>query len=172
MKILRVRWQISEQLENLWPKFKFNKLILNHILASTILFVSFLPWALFIIINWSNLTSGLGWMTNFQISVLERILTIIFNTSTVLVDFNNQFNFKNPLPYLIFIIIIYSFWFMYRKAPFHTFLFIALLVIIPGLSQIIPDFLIPRFWWWPFLPEVDREMGNSTCSNSLPYAPC
>lgn len=122
-------------------KFKFNKSILNHILASTILFVSFLPWILVITRDWSDIKSRIAWLNNFQISVLERILTIIFNTSTVLVDFNNQFNFKNPLPYLIFIIIIYSFWFMYRKAPFHTFLFIALLVIIPGLSQIIPDFL-------------------------------
>ncbi|MCU7243067.1 MAG: phospholipid carrier-dependent glycosyltransferase [Microcystis aeruginosa Ma_QC_Ch_20071001_S25] len=122
-------------------KFKFNKSILNHILASTILFVSFLPWILVITRDWSDIKSRIAWLNNFQTPVLERILTIIFNTSTVLVDFNNQFNFKNPLPYLIFLIIIYSFWFMYRKAPFHTFLFIALLVIIPGLSQIIPDFL-------------------------------
>ncbi|MCZ8120552.1 MAG: glycosyltransferase family 39 protein [Microcystis sp. LE18-22.4A] len=58
-------------------KFKFNKSILNHILASTILFVSFLPWILVITRDWSDIKSRIAWLNNFGSSgIVMQIINL------------------------------------------------------------------------------------------------
>lgn len=120
-------------------RFRLGKALIPYLLASLAGLVSFLPWVWVVMTSLTRLGTTTKWVAAFKISPKERLETWLYNLSVGFVDFNLEPDFKNPLPYLVLVLIGAAIYTLCRYAPWRTWLFILLLMGVPALAQVLPD---------------------------------
>lgn len=123
--------------------FRLSKTLTFYLFASLAGLLTFVPWLLVIIANFSA-SSVLIW-TAKKISLKSLFKYWILNLSRLFVDL--EFSSKTPLKisYLISPILIlvgYSIYFIFRNAPSRIWLFILALIGMPTLILALPDLFL------------------------------
>ncbi|MBX9256443.1 glycosyltransferase family 39 protein [Desmonostoc muscorum CCALA 125] len=123
-------------------RFRLTVTVKAYFLASFAGFLAFTHWMLVVITNFLQFNSSTAW-TNIQFPLEALIKSWLLQLSRIFFDLN--FGFENPLSYVItpvfLILIAYSIYFICRTTNYKTWLFILILILIPGLPLILPDLI-------------------------------
>jgi len=123
-------------------RFCWTKTVKAYFLASIAAFVSFTPWLIVILVNFSQFHDATAWtMTN--LSFIALIQSWLMQVSRIFFDLN--FGFENPFSYLIttffFTLVGYAIYFLYRTTHPQVWLFIVTLIAVPALPLMLPDLI-------------------------------
>jgi uncharacterized membrane protein len=132
--------------------FRWTRTVAAFVLAFCTGLLAFVPWILVVVTNLSATEKTTAWMTR-KMSVWDivkswyRGLSSIFIDSWNINDFFPNVHLPNlgfgkflGLPLLI--LIGYSFYFLYRRAPKKAWLFIFTLIGVTALALILPDLIL------------------------------
>ncbi len=125
----------------LMERLRITKLGLSYLAASIAGIATFIPWVIVLILSRAEPEKTTDWVASFQTGLLNRVGIWLHNLSTLFVDFQLLPNLKNPLPYLVFILLIYAIYWLCKTTTPRVWLFIVLLLAIPALAHVIPDLL-------------------------------
>ncbi len=127
--------------------FKLSKTVISFLVASLVVFLTFIPWLLAIINNFSKAEGGTDWASH-KVSWLSLIMMWSGNVSRLFFDIgvgsDNQLKDLLPLIPLILavlIIVVYSIYFLIRNAPKRAWLFILSLIGVTAIGLILPDLI-------------------------------
>ncbi|MBO3461543.1 glycosyltransferase family 39 protein [Aetokthonos hydrillicola Thurmond2011] len=123
-------------------KSQWTKTVEAYWLASLAAFVSFTPWIVVVLANFSHFNAATAW-TSMQLPLLTVIQSWLLQISRIFFDLN--FGFENPFSYIIttiFLILVgYSIYFLCRTTHPKIWLFIITLIAIPALPLMLPDLI-------------------------------
>lgn len=141
-------------------KFRFNKTVINFILAFLAAILTFAPWAFFLFTNSHKISD---WRQS-KIPLLGLIKAWVINLQIIFWDFHKnslwELPFEKPigvviyylLTLLILILLAYTIYFLCRYTPTKIWLFIVIMIVLPWLPLIIPDLIkggirstVPRY---------------------------
>jgi uncharacterized membrane protein len=132
--------------------FKLSKNLVSYVIASCLGLVMFSPWIWVIITNLDNLERKTKWAKNYQTELKNLVRIWLDNLSRIFIDFPYEASLKNPIPYLILMLVGYGIYFLVRRTPLRIWLFILTLIGVTALSQVLPDLiwggrrsLLPRY---------------------------
>ncbi len=132
--------------------FKISKNIVSYVIASVLGLFIFSPWIWVIFTNLDNLERKTKWARNYQADLKNLLRIWVDNLSRIFIDFPYEASLKNPIPYLILILVAYGLYFLVRRTPLRIWLFILTLIGVTALSQVLPDLiwggqrsLLPRY---------------------------
>ena len=130
-------------------KFRFNKVLITYLATTLAVFILFLPWLRFIVINnkelsdsikWHDSTISLSSLLNWWIINLSRLFLDIDPTYSVETDFSS---FNNPffifLIAALFLITGYSIYYLIQHGNLKNQSFVLTIIIVPALCLAIPD---------------------------------
>jgi uncharacterized membrane protein len=124
-------------------KFHWHKTVKAYSIASLTAFLSFTPWILVVLANFSKFHDSTAW-TATRSPWWAVIQSWLMQLSRIFFDLN--FGFENPLSYLItpifFIFVGYSIYFLCRTTHPQAWLFIITLIIVPALPLMLPDLIL------------------------------
>ncbi len=129
-------------------RFRLSKTFTAYLLASLAGILTFAPWLLIVITNPSQIHNGIGW-ASVKISPLFLVKRWAGIVSRIFLDFgldsNDSLTSAIPLllPILIVLsLVIYSIYFIYRKAPKRVWLFTLTLIGVTPLALIAEDLIV------------------------------
>jgi uncharacterized membrane protein len=133
-------------------RFRLSKTVLAFILAFLAGLLAFVPWILVVIANLSKAQETTAWMTR-ELTLGEIVKSWYRGLSGIFIDVWNINDFfpNLDLPNLSFgkflglpvlILIGYSFYVLYRKAPEKAWLFILTLIGVTAMALILPDLIV------------------------------
>ena len=123
-------------------KFRFNQVLTSYLFASVAGLLSFAPWLIVIVNNFSTLQSETDWTERaWTLSALvERWMR---DLSFVFVDLQFRYGLlRRFLAPLVLILAIYATYFLCRKSSKQVWLFILSLIAVTGLALILPDVIL------------------------------
>ena len=133
-------------------KFRLTRSVINYLLASLIGLVAYLPWLLVIAFNirrfygttlWTfdELSAPLYsiWLQNLGHAFLDVNL---FDKNLIYSDYFYPLKNSWFLIAGLLALTVYSFYFLYRKAPKSTWIFLLALTGFTGLALIVPDLIL------------------------------
>lgn len=124
--------------------FKITKNLLNYCLAGILSLLAFSPWIVVFFLNINRLEEGTSYYNQFPASFKQVIVTLYRNIGKVFIDFYHQKGkTESLLHFLVFLLIIYSLYFVIRQTKINTWLFIITLVLITPVAHIIANFITP-----------------------------
>ncbi|MDF0554979.1 glycosyltransferase family 39 protein [Kamptonema sp. UHCC 0994] len=127
--------------------FRLSKTLIRYVIASLVGVLAFIPWIIFALINVQKTNEG-RWGTT-STSVVTLIKSWIRGISLFFADFS--LNDDSPSIYfipftaavlIIFILVVYAIYFLYRHSPKQVWLFIFISITIPALALIVPDLIL------------------------------
>ncbi|MCF2147868.1 glycosyltransferase family 39 protein [Desmonostoc muscorum LEGE 12446] len=133
-------------------RFRFTKTVKAYLIATSAGFLAFVPWILTIINSLSEIErTTASAQTKQSLSVL--VSGWISNISYLFADFWRYEPFFPDLNLpvlrlgrflipLILILVVYSYFFVYRQAGKQVWLFVFILSAVPALALILPDLII------------------------------
>lgn len=131
---------------------KLSKNIVSYVIASFLGLVIFSPWIWVILTNLDNLDRKTKWARDHQDELKNLLRIWLDNLSRIFIDFPYESSLKNPIPYLILILVGYGIYFLVSHTPLRIWLFILTLIGVTALSQVLPDLiwggqrsLLPRY---------------------------
>ncbi len=123
-------------------KFRLSKTLIAYLLASVVGLLAFAPWLLVVINNSKHIYKAVGKTESKSFWYLVREWAV--NTSSIFIDINFDY-IDNPAKYLliipILILVVYSLYFLWHRAPKQAGIFIFLLIGITAISLILPDLI-------------------------------
>ncbi len=130
--------------------FHLSKTVTAYLLASLVGFLAFAPWILVVAklprpstLGWAEQKIGLLNMFSRWIGNLSRVfLDLGLDRSASLGSKSVQLGFLIPLILSLFILTVYSIYFLYRTTPKRTWLFILTLIGSITLALILPDLIL------------------------------
>ncbi|MEH2027197.1 glycosyltransferase family 39 protein [Nostoc sp.] len=133
-------------------RFRFTKTVKAYLIATSAGFLAFVPWILTVINSLSEIDRTTASAQTRQ-SVSALASGWISNISCFFADFWRYEAFLPDLNLpvlrwgrflipLILILVVYSFFFLYRQAGTRVWLFIFILSGVPALAVILPDLII------------------------------
>jgi uncharacterized membrane protein len=129
-------------------RFRLSKKFIAYLLASAAGGLAFLPWLMVFVKNWGQFEHDQGWIKGGHSNVLYLCLIIIKNISLSFIDNDS---FINPLIYkdifrisnlIILVLIVYSFYFVFKNTPERVSLFVFSLTSVTVLSLLLPDLIV------------------------------
>ena len=121
--------------------FKKYKNYSKYITASVLSIVAFSPWLLFIKLNAYKISD---WRAD-DVSFFSLIKSWIGNISRIFFDINLDSTapaiYIIPTTLFLFLLTIYSVYYLYRKTPLSVWLFIFTLIGITAIALILPDLI-------------------------------
>lgn len=113
-------------------RFRLTKNLVSYFLASLLVLLAFTLWLFVVITNSSKIISTTGWL--FQpVSWRLVVQHWLLNISYVFVSASPKIMF------FVFVLIIYSFYFLCRKNPYEIWLFVLLLIGSTAIPLILSD---------------------------------
>ncbi|WP_026733854.1 glycosyltransferase family 39 protein [Fischerella sp. PCC 9605] len=141
-------------------KFRWNKTVKAYLLASLAGFLAFMPWMLIAIANQFQFKSSSSSTTNSSPSG-NLITFLLMQLSRIFFDLN--LSWENPLSLfmtlIIFILVIYAIYFIWRTTHQKVWLFIITLILVPALPLIIPDLIVGEMRSFAQLDLVSVYLG-------------
>jgi uncharacterized membrane protein len=120
-------------------KFRWSQKLFSYLLASLAGLLLFTPWLWLIV---SNLSKIIETTASTNATVRNLPLRWLLNLSRLFFDLNQGLSFINPILYLTAVLSVYSLYFICRKTPKQTWLFILTLVGVTGIALIVPDLIL------------------------------
>ncbi len=120
---------------------KLTKNFASYIIASLLGLVIFTPWIWVIFNRLETLESKTKWVRNYQDNFQGLCRIWLDNLNRIFIDLPYQTSLKNPVFYLILILLCYGVYFLVRRTPVRIWLFILSLIGVTALSQILPDLI-------------------------------
>jgi uncharacterized membrane protein len=128
-------------------KFRWTKSVVAYAISSTIAAISFVPWALVVYASRSNVAATTSWREH-KLPLVELVRAWVMGVVRLFFDINNQSgdSISQLLPLLIVLPLLlallgYSMYYVYRKAPRRSWLFIYFLAGSTFLPLAIFDVL-------------------------------
>ena len=128
-------------------------LLFSYLTASVASLITYIPWLFFLVeIDETKMAS---WRQR-TIPVTELLKSWLLQTSMIVADLNPKYlggngdiglrdNFFDPLSFypmiVVWLIILYSFYFLINNSPLSTCLFISFLILVPALALACPDLI-------------------------------
>ncbi len=122
--------------------FKISKNIVSYVIASVLGLFIFSPWIWVMITSLDTLNNKTKWVKNHQTELKNLFRIWVDNLSRIFIDFPYEASLKNPIPYLILILVAYGLYFLVRRTPLQVWLFILTLIGVTALSQVLPDLIL------------------------------
>lgn len=142
-------------------ELRFSKVVLAYLACSLIGTIVFAPWLWVVITNRSQANSSTSWISGTRFSIPKLIQSWIHNASLSFFDMNLlSLGSGETLAKIIsklaevslLALILYAFYFLYRRTPKRIWLFVLTLTVTPSLALILPDIItggirsvIPRY---------------------------
>ncbi|MEQ9355702.1 glycosyltransferase family 39 protein [Coleofasciculus chthonoplastes] len=124
--------------------FKFTKKIIDYGLACVLSIVLFSPWIIIFFLNLGRVDEGTSYYDQFKISFSRLIMALYINIGNVFIDFYHRHGRLEKLFSLcLFLLIIYSLYYLVRKTRINVWLFIVILVSLTPLLHIVANFITP-----------------------------
>lgn len=130
---------------------KLTKTFITYLTASILALIAFMPWIITILINLNSLKETSKWALQ-KIPISDLLQEWLRNISYSFMDFwyyftyfpDSIFNLNFGLVFitLILILIVYSFYFIYRTTDLKIWFFILTLMIFNCLPLILPDLIL------------------------------
>jgi len=128
-------------------RFRLSKTFTAYLLASFAGILIFAPWLLIVITKPSQIHNGIAWLS-VKMSPLSLVKRWVGNLSRIFIDFGLDSNdsLTSAIPLLIpilFVLILvgYSIYFIYRKAPERVWLFTFTLIGVTPLALTSADLI-------------------------------
>jgi uncharacterized membrane protein len=150
-------------------KFKFTKTLISYLLASIAGGLTFLPWLLMVLINWTEVRRNTSQTQAVKLSLLELARNLTRKPGTLLYDLHTSLEpsfAERLMQYLVtgisLVFVFYVLYVLYRTTEKQVWLFVLLLIgvtvgglvlqdltlggytVIGGMSN-IPQYLTPCF---------------------------
>jgi uncharacterized membrane protein len=122
--------------------FKFSKIMINYLLGTLASILLFIPWILVILGKWNSHLPSVGTSQTPRGALMQ---TWVVDISRIFVDLNDSFNYQKSYIYLlVFILVIYSIYFLCRNTLPKTYLFILSLILVSALLLGLPDLILGK----------------------------
>jgi uncharacterized membrane protein len=119
--------------------FRFSKTVKAYLLAAVAGVLFFMPWIITVLSNYSSADGATSW-TKDKVHFPALVRTWILNLSRIFFDFNENFENKYLLLYLLMIaLVVYSVYYLYHQTQKQTWLFIFTLIGVTALTLALPD---------------------------------
>jgi uncharacterized membrane protein len=82
-----------------------------------------------------------SWVSSYKATFLERLEFWLHNSSLIFVDFNQEVDWTNPIPYITLFLLSYATYYLCRHTSKRVWLFVLLLMSVTAISQVLPDLL-------------------------------
>jgi uncharacterized membrane protein len=116
---------------------KVNKFIIRYLITCAVSLSAFIPWLIETISNISALNSGTNWASN-KLGSFSLIKFVLLNVRDL---FFNVGGGHNYLTFLLFILIIFSLYFLIHHSPKSMWAFVFSLMIVTIVIVLVPDIL-------------------------------
>lgn len=126
--------------EELWKR-RMSKAIVQYALASIAAIVAFSPWILVFLTSRDRTENTTRWVSSFNTGILNRIEYWVHNLGLIFMDFNQDVNWRNPLPLLFVVLLGYAVYVLCRRTHWKVWVFVMLLIGVTGVAQVVPDLL-------------------------------
>lgn len=130
--------------------FRFTKTVIAYVIASFISLLAFFPWLWFIYINLADFEKSVSWST-VTMPISYSINRLIYHVTYGFIDFfyifslypDSAFNwqFGKVIIPLIWILVIFSLWFLVRNTPKQIWLFCLTLIGTTAIALIVRDLM-------------------------------
>ncbi|UXE61312.1 MAG: glycosyltransferase family 39 protein [Woronichinia naegeliana WA131] len=124
--------------------FKLSKTFIYFLFASVLALLSFSPWIINFVNNLSRVDEGTSYYKQFKVSFIQLIIALYYNINKVFIDFfHRQGKLENLLHFFLFLLIIYSLYFLVRYTAKNVWLFVTMLIVLVPIAHIIANFITP-----------------------------
>jgi uncharacterized membrane protein len=161
-------------------RFRWSKTVTAYIIASIASILAFAPWIL-VTLNSLKTAKELTSWSSTSVPFSRLVKSWAGNISRTFFDINIDADtptyYAIPLVLVIVLLVIYSFYFICRKATLKVYFFILTMVGVPVLALVVPDLLfgglrstVPRYLVPCFLGillAVAYLIGNQITSSSF-----
>jgi uncharacterized membrane protein len=124
-------------------KFRITSKILYYILSLTGGIMLFAPWIFWVVNDLDKIKINTRYYSSFNPTFQKVINSLLKNIGNVFIDFHNTTKIEQHLDIILFVIILYSFYFICRRSPIKVWLFVLILVFLTPCFHIIPNFFSP-----------------------------
>jgi uncharacterized membrane protein len=131
-------------------RFRNRKTLIAYAIASSLGFLSFVPWILIIFNGLNRVDRNLNWLNDAP--SLAKIVTYwLANYTKILFDLKSDYRFSESIPHLLSFGIFslaslgllgYSIYYFYRHSLKKEYYFVLLLIFVPALLLAVPDLLL------------------------------
>ncbi|NJM86213.1 MAG: hypothetical protein HC847_02285 [Hydrococcus sp. RU_2_2] len=130
-------------------KFRVSKKIVSYLISCFTAILLFSPWIFTILNHSSGAKAALAWLDKTA-KLQENLISFVNNIFNAIIDFWFVYNYFPNLNFpnlrfgiyikpLLLILMVYSFYFIYRKTSIKIWLFILTLTFVPPLLIVIRD---------------------------------
>lgn len=125
-------------------KFKITKNVIDYLWASILGLIGFSPWIVVFFLNINRIEKGTSYYNQFPASFTDVIMRLYKNIGKSFIDFyHNKSKTESLLHFCLFLLIVYSLYFLIKNTKFNTWFFIITLIIVTPLIHIIANFITP-----------------------------
>ena len=123
-------------------KFRLSKTLIAFILSGISSVILFIPWLIVIVNNYQVLQGKTDW-TNIPRPFIDLLSAWELHLNSIFIDIHPAVGLATAprLTPIILVFLGYTIYFLYRRTPLKTWLFIVSLIIIPALGLILPDLI-------------------------------
>lgn len=130
-------------------KFRANSTLKSYLLTSSFSILSFMPWCFVILKNIETATGLTDWLKQ-PVPFLDLFMSWIKNLCDIFLHWHNIYERKLFISEQLFvfsygafilILVLYSFYFLYKQTPREVWLFIFTLTGVTALALVLPDIL-------------------------------
>jgi uncharacterized membrane protein len=120
---------------------RFSQAVRRYLISVVLTFIGFLPWLWVILTQLSRTKQRTSWVSSYKATFLERLEFWLHNSSLIFVDFNQEVDWTNPIPYITLLLLSYATYYLCRHTSKRVWLFVLLLMSVTAISQVLPDML-------------------------------
>ena len=122
-------------------RLKFTKTSISYLLTSLLGILGFSLWIIVIIKNIEEVEKKTFWVRSGTVSINKIFKIFNSNLGNVFIDFNDSTRLENLFENFIFVLFLYSLYFLLKKTSPKTWLLIISLIVITALAQFLPDLI-------------------------------
>jgi uncharacterized membrane protein len=123
---------------------RLNQKLIAYGLAVLAAIVTFIPWIGVFVSSTGRAESTTRWVSSFKTTIGNRLEVWFHNLSVVFLDFNQDNpDFRNPIPYLVAILVGYAVYHLCRYTPRRIWVLVLLMIGVTAVTQVVPDLLSP-----------------------------
>lgn len=121
-------------------RWRWSQRLTTYLLASGLGLLLFTPWLVIVVTHWTKFVGNTHSLNINRAGFLPLFWGL--NLSRIFIDVNQGISPFSPLHYLSFLLAGYALYYLWRKAPLESWVFVVTLIGVLGMALILPDLII------------------------------
>lgn len=124
-------------------KFRFKRLI-PYLLSGALSVLLFVPWLIATLTNLGRVDEAASYYSQFKIGIKQFIIAYYTNIGKFFIDFyHNKGGIEKILHLLLFVLIVYSIYFLVRQTSLKVWLFVVIMIVLTPILHGVINALSP-----------------------------